>query len=262
MGVILDTVMKAAEEKYKIMITFGKEDSIDVDAEIDKLDALAKKMEKAEMTAIELLYDTKTQALPLSVPARILKYRTERFMSDDTEQFGETGVRLSFNNILAQSQKDMNKYIEEELEKHEKKLQEKAEKNSKSRIQKEKSEEEVRKNEVEKRDEEAKAKLAKEHKDDLLLRAHSIAKMAEHNVENFTNSKKAAYEEEEAKVDADAKLSGYTLGAQDVKKYNDGLMKNAKKYIDKIRKAEAKVMIIKGKAIQTAKLKIAALVGL
>ena len=265
MGAIYDAIMTQAKATATIMFTptpSKSEHSIDVDAEIQKLDAQATAMQEAAMDLIETKYDALTKALPASIPVRIGKYRLERFQSDDKEQFGENGVKLSFNEILAKVNKDIDEEIKEMQEKAEKDLKEKAEKHSKERIAKEKAKEAKRKAENKKRDIEAKIKLAKEHKDDLLLRAHSLAKMAEHNVDDFEKTKKEAYQEEESKVDGEAKLAGYAKGAEDVKKYNEAMVKTAKGIVDKIRKAEAKIEILKKKVTQTVKLKLGAKLGL
>jgi len=262
MGSILDAIMPLAEAKWAIKCQPKKYDSVDVDAEVKQYEAIAKSMQEAQKAAIKVKYDAKIKALPLSIPVRIAKYRLERFNSTDEETYGKENIKMSFDDILAMCNEDIDKINEELSKKTEQEQQKQAEKNSKERITKNQEKEEKRKEQNDARDEEAKQKLAKEHKDDILLRAHSIAKMAEHNVEDYEKTKKKEYEDEEAKVDSEAKISGYGQGGKDVKKFNETMRKKAKKTVDKLRKAETKVEILKKEVEQKLKLQLGAKLGL
>lgn len=262
MGAILDTIMPMAEAKWTIKCQPKKYDSVDVDAEVKQYEAIAKSMQDAQIGLIKAKYDALIKALPPSVPVRIIKYRGERFNSTDAEQYGKENIKMSFDDILAIANDDIDKVNKEFGKISEEQQQKQAENNSKERIAKNQENEENRKKQNDARDEEAKQKLAKEHKDDILLRAHSIAKMAEHNVEDYERTKKKEYEDEEAKVDSEAKISGEGLGAQDVKAFNEDLRKQAKKVVDQIRKAETKVEILKKEVEQKLKLQLGAKFGL
>lgn len=261
MGTILNLIREKAKPTYKKMTTPGKEDSVDVQKELNDLENLANKLKEQQIKKIDTEYDAKMKALPKSIKVRTTKYRKERFESTDEKQFGKEGLRRTYKDILAEANEDVDERSKKRAEEQKEEMKEHAEEESQKSIADKQKEEERRKKENEKRNKEAKEKMLKEHGDDFMLQVEFLGKQAEHEVEEHQKTKESDYKEEEERIEAQAKVTGYAEGAADVEKYNKELADKAKGVVDNIRKGKAKIEVIKEKAKQTVEIQLAGKLG-
>ena len=260
MSVISDAILAKAKVTYAKLNNPKSKKEVDINAEVDKLKSFADSLKDKQLKLLDGEYSAKMKLLPASLPARIAKYRLERFNTTDKEQFNT--VKMTLGDITAMLNEDADLRLETSIEDEQQKLEDKAIQESEKRIAEQKNKEDITKKENDLRNKEAEAKLRKEHADDFMLQARSVAKMAEHDIENYKATKEAAYKDEESKIDQEAKTKGYSKGTADVEKYNKALEKTAKKNIDKLKKAIAKGKISIETAKQKVILKLSAKIGL
>lgn len=260
-GIIYKAADTKAKVRYVQMCMPGAE--FDVDDEVDSIENLVNGLKSVELKKIDVEYKAKTEALPLSLPVRTAKYRLKRFQSDDKGTYGEDGVKLDLGAVLAK----LSDLKPEATAEHkddlsfDKMLNDFADE-SKSRIAKSKKKQELEAKIKEKKSKEAKLELAKERRNDYLLRCRNIAMAAEEDVQDYKTEKEADYRDEERLIDQQAKTAGEAKGAQDVQKFNNAVEKQAKKILDGKRVVMAQANIAIKQAVQIAKLKIFAKLGI
>lgn len=239
-----------------------KNGPLDVEGELAKIKSHVDSLKNVEMEKIKGKYEVKTAALPATLKIKIAKYRLDRFNSTDSEKYGEDNIKLNLNSLIEKHMKAAEITNDQNEQKQDDQTIKKAESESQKRVAKGKKKFEQHTEAATNLNDTANKNLKNEAPNDFLLRSRTLAQQAETDLNQFENELKDQYDKEAEKIDSKAKEIGEPLGAKDVEKFNRILDKAAKKIVYIKRKIIMKLEILKNKLIQTAKLKIMALLGL
>lgn len=213
-------------------------------------------------TAIAAEYSVKMIALPASIPGRISDYTSARVgkTKDDVDRNGQhyEPVKLSLGDIMSQLTASV-----EDLDEEKKEANNKQKKNKKADEAKKKASQFI---------ESAQKIAAKSAETVAKITAHVAegAEWVQQNVDkeiaraekNITQELETGYKKIEKDIDDFCQDEGDKIGTNIVRLYNKALEKQAKKIVDDKKKVEKKAKIKADAAIQKAKLKIFALIGL
>lgn len=212
--------------------------------------------------AIAAEYSAKMIALPASIPGRISGYTSARVgkTKDDVDRNGQPyePVKLSLGDIMPQMTASV-----EDLDEEKKEANNKQKKNKKADEAKKKASKFI----------ESAQKIAAKSAETVAKITSHVAEGAEwvqQNVDkeiaraekNITQELETGYKKIEKDIDDFCQDEGDKIGTNIVRLYNKALEKQAKKIVDEKKKVEKKAKIKADAAIQKAKLKIFALIGL
>ena len=212
--------------------------------------------------AIAAEYSAKMIALPASIPGRISDYTSARVgkTKDDVDRNGQSyePVKLSLGDIMPQMTASV-----EDLDEAKKEVINELKKNKKADEAKKKASKFI---------ESAQKIAAKSAETVAKITAHVAegAEWVQQNVDkeiaraekNITQELETGYKKIEKDIDDFCQDEGDKIGTNIVRLYNKELEKQAKKIVDEKKKVEKKAKIKAAAAIQKAKLKIFALIGL
>ena len=207
-------------------------------------------------------YTTKMIALPASIPGRISDYTSARVgkSKDDIDRNGQPyePVKLSLGDVMSQMTSSV-----EDLDESKKEENNEKKKNKKADEAKKKASKFI---------ESAQNVVAKSAETVGKITAHIAegAEWVQQNVDkeiaraekNIIQELETGYKKIEKDIDDFCQDEGDKIGSNIVRLYNKELEKQAKKTVDEKKKVENKAKIKANAAIQKAKLKIFALIGL
>ena len=216
---------------------------------------------KTKIAEIEAKYNGMLAALSAKKDIWIQQARLDRFNSDDVNQYGEGGIKITMSQALNLA----NTPLEKTQEKNEKAADEKAEndlnKNINDNINISKQSAKSKQQEYDQKSKEQLEKINKNIKD-IEEAARQIANKYDKNIDEFEADQLKKYMNAESAARKGAQSIGEPRGAEDVIKYNEALLKAAQKIVKDQQKAKTKAEIVKKSLVQKAKLKLGALLGL
>lgn len=217
---------------------------------------------KGATAKVDILDKKKRVEVKLSKPKLKLKYRQERFNSEDAEKYGENNIKTNLDKELKwweDNDEDRDaKKEEKDDKKREKKEEEKIAKREAKAAKKKKEKEK----QAQKKSELSKKRISKTMKGATMQIAATIGKEYDKKVDDYQESVNAEFREFKKEIEDDCKQWGEEKGAKDVEKYNKNMRKAAKKIYEKKKKLMTKANVKKKSLLQKAKLKLGAMLGL
>lgn len=262
---MLKTYAKVVDERDKI-----KYDPAEEEKYLEEIKALDEKHEadfrgKANairdgiMGKLAAEYWGKTELLKKGKPVLVEKFRAERITSTDIDKYGKDGILLSLKKVIAEliattkgndianADNNTSKNVHDNKENE---LEADAE-SDKNRI----------KEEFEKKDKKSKKAILKTARGDTYNIAITIGQQKDGEIDLYEKNLRTNYETFKAEIEANAKLEGEALGAEDVRIINEEIMSQAKIIVAAQNEVKAKIKIVKETAKHKAKLIAASMFG-
>lgn len=255
-------VKKAKKKKFKSNAEPGQEDielNKAIEAEKKKYDDESEQIYEREANIIEKKYKSEKTKIDTMAPIKEAEYKMDRFNSTDAAKYGDDNIKTSFS-------KEMNKLLQndeyqKELEnaRGEQKLKE--QNNEKTKKEKE-SESNVNNSKAKRKEKTEKIKESSSTNNDLVAYAGTIGKDVDKSLDELQSLYDSSLRTYEETVLGQAKENGEKTAEDMIKSYNDAIKKSAKDTFNTTMKNKVKAQITADVAIQKAKLKLSALLGL
>lgn len=207
-------------------------------------------------------YSTKFVSLPMSIPTKITEYtqaRIAKSKGDKDENGNEYDpVKVSIGDIMSKYTNPVESQFEEEEKEIEEKSKNKAIDKAKQKAQKfiesankliDKSNESIN-------------KIMKHAEEGIEWVQSNINKEIARSEKNIRDGLESGYQSVENDIDTFCKAEGEKIAVKLISQYNKLIEEQAKGIVDKKNKAESKAKIKANAAIQKAKLKVFAMLGL
>lgn len=257
MGKCYDTLYeKAKNTKIKRTVPAPDEDveyNSKVNSEKAKYKQIAEDIRTEEEEKIDKAHKAKMDEIGRSKQLLINRYKEERFNSKDTKKFGDSGIKTTYA-------KEMNKLSNGDgyndsisKKQEEERKQDNKEKENKDKIDINKKENKAKENLNKKSD--------NENCHDLLEYASSLGHCTDSRITSYENNLKEIEEQYKKDIDRDAMYEGYNEGAKMVQEYNQKIAETAKDDYNTNKMNIAKAEIKEKTSVQSALMKLFAMVG-
>lgn len=207
-------------------------------------------------------YSTKFVSLPMTIPTKIVQYTGERIAKSkgDKDENGNeyNPVKISLGDIMSQYTDSIEDQIKKEKDETDEKNKNKAADNAKKKAQKfiESA------NKLIEKSNEAIGKIMEHVAEGAEWVQTNLDKEIARAEKNIKDDLEAGYKSIESDIDVFCKGEGEKIAVKLIEQYNKLIEEQAKDIVSKKNKAESKAKISAKAAIQKAKLKVFAMIGL